>query len=64
MINEACHHQVSNNRLEEKHNMEGIQTIGSFVQGSYTLGAHGTYQGGHPSVALLGENTMSNEVMQ
>ena len=44
--------------------MEGIQAIGLFVQGSYTLDAHGTYQGGHPSVALRGEKTMSNEVMQ
>ena len=64
MIDEACHHQVSNNRLEGKHNMEGIQAIALFVQGSYTLDAHGTYQGGHPRVALRGEKTMSNEVMQ
>ena len=28
MINEACHHQVSNNLLEGKRNMEGIQAIG------------------------------------
>ena len=64
MINESCHHPVSNNRLEGKRNMEGIQAIGLFVQGSYTLDAHGTYQGGHPSVALRGENTMYDEVMQ
>ena len=64
MINEPCHHQVSNNRLEGKRNMEGIQAIGLFVQGSYTLDAHGTYRCGHPSVALRGEKTTSNEVMQ
>ena len=64
MIDEPCHHQVSNNRLEGKRNMEGIQAIGLFVQGSYTLDAHGTYRCGHPSVALRGEKTTSNEVMQ
>ena len=64
MINEACHHQVSNNLLEGKRNMEGIQAIGLFVQGSYTLDAHGTYQGGYRRVSLRGEKTMSNEVMQ
>ena len=64
MIDEPCHHQVSNNRLEGKRNMEGIQAIGLFVQGSYTLDAHGTYRCGHPSVALRGEKTTFNEVMQ
>ena len=64
MIHEACHHQVSNNRLEGKRNMESIQAVLFFVQDSYTLGAHGTYQGGHPRGALRGENTMFNEVMQ
>ena len=64
MINESCHHPVSNNRLEGKRNMEGIQAIGLFVQGSYTLDAHGTYQGGHPSVALRGEKIGINEVAQ
>lgn len=64
MINEACHHQVSNNLFEGKRNMEGIRAIGLFVQGSYTLDAHGTYQGGHPRGALHSDKTVSNEVMQ
>ena len=64
MIYEACHHQVSNNRLEGKRNMEGIQAVLFFVQDSYTLDAHSTYQGGHRRVSLRGEKTMSNEVMQ
>ena len=64
MINEACHNVKWNNRIKGKRNMEGIRAIGLFVQGSYTLDAHGTCQGGHPSVALRGENTMFDEVMQ
>lgn len=64
MIYEACHHQVSNNRLEGKRNMEVIQAVPSPVQGTYTLDAHGTYLCGHPSVTPPGEKTVSNEVMQ
>lgn len=64
MINEACHLRVSNNRLEGKRNMEGIQAVLSPVQGTYTLDAHGTYQGGHPRGALHSDKTVSNEVMQ
>ena len=64
MTNDACHHQVSNNRLEGKHNMEGIRANALFVQGLCTLDAHGTYQGGHPRGALHSDKTVSNEVMQ
>ena len=64
MINEACHHQVSNNLLEGKRNMEVIQAVPLPVQGTYTLDARSTYQGGYRRVSLRGEKTMSDEVMQ
>ena len=64
MINEACHLQVSNNRLEGKRNMEVILAVLFFVQASYTLEAHIKYQGRHPCGALHSDKTVSNEVMQ
>jgi hypothetical protein len=64
MINAACNHLKSNNRFEGECHEGGIQAIPTLVQCSNTLDAHGSYQGGHPSVALRGEKIKTHEVMQ
>ncbi|WP_338174087.1 hypothetical protein [Candidatus Poseidonia alphae] len=64
MIDEACHHQKSNNRLEGDCNMQEIQASPTPVQTIYTVDAYELYHGGLPNVDLSREDIKISGVTQ
>ena len=64
MIDGACYHQKSNNRLEGDCNVQEIQANPTTVLRSYTLDAYVSYHGGLPNVDLSREDIKISGVTQ